>query len=63
MPEIADCARIDIENGAAVVDFAEENAVDFVIIGPEAPLAAGVADDLRSAGFLVFGPLEGGSRP
>ncbi|WP_226779178.1 phosphoribosylamine--glycine ligase [Oceaniglobus trochenteri] len=53
---IADCAALDILDGAAVVQFAEENAVDFVIIGPEAPLAAGVADDLRSAGILVFGP-------
>ncbi|PYC48820.1 phosphoribosylamine--glycine ligase [Litorivita pollutaquae] len=59
---IADCASIDIENGAAVVGFAEENAIDFVIIGPEAPLAAGVADRLRDAGVLVFGPSEAASR-
>ncbi len=54
--DIADCADLDIMNGAAVVSIAEENAIDFVIVGPEAPLAAGVADDLRNAGFLVFGP-------
>ncbi|MEO0831354.1 MAG: phosphoribosylamine--glycine ligase N-terminal domain-containing protein, partial [Pseudomonadota bacterium] len=48
--QIADCAALDIENGGAVVSFAEENAIDFVIIGPEAPLAAGVADRLREAG-------------
>ncbi len=54
--EIADCASIDIEDGATVATFAEENAIDFVIIGPEAPLAAGVADDLRAAGLSVFGP-------
>jgi phosphoribosylamine--glycine ligase len=36
----------------------EENTVDFVIIGPEAPLAAGVADRLRDAGVLVFGPSK-----
>ena len=54
--QIADCAALDIENGGAVVSFAEENAVDFVIVGPEAPLAAGVADRLREAGVLVFGP-------
>ncbi len=53
---IADCAALDIENGGAVVSFAEENAIDFVIIGPEAPLAAGVADRLRESGVLVFGP-------
>lgn len=54
--QIADCASFDIENGTAVVSFAEENAIDFVIVGPEAPLAAGVADRLREAGILVFGP-------
>ena len=53
---IADCASFDIMDGAVVVGFCEENSIDFVIIGPEAPLAAGVADDLRSAGFKVFGP-------
>ena len=54
--EIADCAALDIEDGGAVVGFAEENAIDFVIIGPEAPLAAGVSDRLRAAGIPVFGP-------
>ncbi|WP_420568032.1 phosphoribosylamine--glycine ligase [Thalassovita sp.] len=59
---IADCASLDIENGVAVVNFAEENAIDFVIVGPEAPLAAGVADDLRNAGFSVFGPSKDAAR-
>ena len=44
---IAECASLDIEDGAAVASFCDENAVDFVIIGPEAPLAAGVGDRLR----------------
>ncbi|MEY8801601.1 phosphoribosylamine--glycine ligase [Leisingera sp. XS_AS12] len=60
--QIAHCAALDIENGTAVVSFAEENAIDFVIIGPEAPLAAGVADRLRAAGLLVFGPSEAAAR-
>ncbi len=54
--EIAECALFDINDGGAVVTFAEENAVNFVMIGPEAPLAAGVADRLQEAGILVFGP-------
>jgi phosphoribosylamine--glycine ligase len=53
---IAECASLDILDGNAVARFAADNAVDFVIIGPEAPLAAGVADTLRDAGLLVFGP-------
>ncbi|MDF0599979.1 phosphoribosylamine--glycine ligase [Psychromarinibacter sp. C21-152] len=56
--EIAECARLDIEDGARVVDFSVANSVDFVIVGPEAPLAAGVADDLRAAGILCFGPSK-----
>jgi phosphoribosylamine--glycine ligase len=56
--EIATCADLDINDGAAVVAFAEEHAIDFVIVGPEAPLAAGVSDELRVAGFLVFGPSQ-----
>ncbi|MFD2738472.1 phosphoribosylamine--glycine ligase [Sulfitobacter aestuarii] len=55
---IASCADLDINDGAAVVDFAENNSMDLVIIGPEAPLAAGVADDLRDAGLSVFGPSK-----
>ncbi|WP_299967441.1 phosphoribosylamine--glycine ligase [uncultured Roseobacter sp.] len=54
--EIADCATLNIEDGGAVATFAEENAIDLVIIGPEAPLAAGVSDRLRATGIAVFGP-------
>ena len=56
--EIAECAALDILAPGAVVDFAHANTVDFVIIGPEAPLAAGVADRLREAGILCFGPSQ-----
>ena len=59
---IAECADINILDGDAVAVFAEENTVDFVIIGPEAPLAAGVADRLRDAGLSVFGPSAAAAR-
>jgi len=59
---IAECASLDIENGGAVMGFCEENAVDFVVIGPEAPLAAGVADRLREGGVLCFGPSAAAAR-
>lgn len=55
---IAECASFDVEDGASVVNFVEENSIDFVIVGPEAPLAAGVADRLRDANVLVFGPSK-----
>ncbi len=59
---IAECAALDIEDGGSVVTFAEENSIDFVIVGPEAPLAAGVADRLRDAGLMVFGPSAEAAR-
>ncbi len=62
MAAIADCAAINIEDGAAVAEFAVANSIDFVIVGPEAPLAAGVADRLREANVLVFGPSAEAAR-
>ncbi|WBL33950.1 phosphoribosylamine--glycine ligase [Sinirhodobacter sp. HNIBRBA609] len=53
---IAELASIDPCDSAAVLACVEENAIDFVVVGPEAPLAAGVADTLRGAGILTFGP-------
>lgn len=59
---LAECADINIMDGATVVTFCEENAVDFVIVGPEAPLAEGVADATRAAGILTFGPSLAAAR-
>ena len=59
---IAECADLDILDGDTVAVFAAENAVDFVIVGPEAPLAAGVANRLRDAGIAVFGPSAAAAR-
>jgi phosphoribosylamine--glycine ligase len=53
---------LDIESAAAVADFALQHAVDLVVIGPEAPLVAGVADALSAAGVRVFGPNAAGAR-
>ncbi len=62
MAQIADCAALDINSGTDVVAFCADNSIDFCIIGPEAPLAAGVADDLRAAGILTFGPSAAAAR-
>lgn len=53
---------IDTENGDMVVDFALKNDVGLVVIGPEAPLVAGVADAVRTAGVACFGPGAEGAR-
>ena len=55
---VADCADLDVLSRAEVLEFVQENAIDFVVVGPEAPLAAGVSDALRDAGILVFGPSQ-----
>ncbi len=60
--DLAECAEFDICDGAAVVEFAVAQSIDFVIIGPEAPLVAGVADALRGAGILCFGPSAAAAR-
>ena len=59
---LAEVARLDILDPAAVVQFATDAAIDFVIVGPEAPLVAGVADALAVAGILVFGPSAKAAR-
>ncbi|MGX9856163.1 phosphoribosylamine--glycine ligase [Limimaricola variabilis] len=59
---IAECADLDILDGDAVAGFAAEQAIDLIIIGPEAPLAAGVADTCRAAGLTVFGPSAEAAR-
>ncbi|KIT17700.1 phosphoribosylamine--glycine ligase [Jannaschia aquimarina] len=54
--QIAECASLDILDPAAVVGFADEESMDLVIVGPEAPLVAGVTDVLADAGIACFGP-------
>ena len=55
-PRVRRVAGVDPLDPAAVVAVARREAVELVVIGPEAPLAAGVADALRDAGIAVFGP-------
>ena len=52
----AECISIDACDPSAIVELARARSIDLVVIGPEAPLVAGVADALRSAGIGVFGP-------
>ncbi|MDR0944822.1 MAG: phosphoribosylamine--glycine ligase [Bifidobacteriaceae bacterium] len=56
--EIAELVTLDIQDPAAVAQKARELAVDLVVVGPEAPLVAGVADAVRGAGIACFGPSK-----
>jgi phosphoribosylamine--glycine ligase len=58
----AQCVAIDPCDAGAVVGLARDRGIDLVVIGPEAPLVAGVGDALREAGFAVFGPNADAAR-
>jgi phosphoribosylamine--glycine ligase len=58
----AECVALDITDHAAVIDFCRASAVDFVVVGPDAPIAAGIVDDLNAAGFKAFGPTKAAGR-
>jgi phosphoribosylamine---glycine ligase len=55
---IAQNAAIDITDHAAVVGLAQAERIDLVVIGPDAPAVAGLADDVRAAGLICFGPSK-----
>jgi phosphoribosylamine---glycine ligase len=52
----AECVALDIADHRVVGDFCREKKIDLVVVGPEAPLVAGLADDLRAESIRVFGP-------
>jgi phosphoribosylamine--glycine ligase len=54
--EHAELADLDTADNGAVLAFCRDQAIDFVVVGPEAPLVAGLADTLRAGGIAVFGP-------
>jgi phosphoribosylamine--glycine ligase len=54
----ATCVALDIGDHAAVIAFCANNAIDFVVVGPEAPLVVGIVDDLEAAGIRTFGPSK-----
>ncbi len=49
---------VKVEDHPAVVQVCKDKQIDLVVVGPEVPLAAGIADDVRAAGFKVFGPSK-----
>ena len=58
MAEIAECVPLQLTDHAAVIALAKARAIDFVVVGPEAPLVAGLVDDLAAAGITAFGPSK-----
>jgi phosphoribosylamine--glycine ligase len=56
--QIAECVALDVARHDAVIRFCTEKDIGLVVIGPEAPLVAGLADDLEAAGIKAFGPSK-----
>jgi phosphoribosylamine---glycine ligase len=54
----AECIVLDVADHASVATFCRANAIDLVVVGPEAPLVAGIVDDLEAAGIKAFGPSK-----
>jgi phosphoribosylamine--glycine ligase len=58
----AECVPLDPADHAAVIAFCRSAGIDFVVVGPEAPLCAGIVDDLEAAGIKAFGPSKAAAR-
>jgi phosphoribosylamine---glycine ligase len=58
----AECVSLDVADHAAVIAFCRSNNIELVVVGPEAPLCAGIVDDLATAGIKAFGPSKSAAR-
>ncbi len=58
----AECVALDLADHAAIVAFCRKTGIDFVVVGPEAPLCAGIVDDLEATGIKAFGPTKAAAR-
>jgi len=57
----AECIALDLADHAGIVAFCRNNKIDLVVVGPEAPLCAGIVDNLEAAGIKAFGPSRAAS--
>jgi phosphoribosylamine--glycine ligase len=58
----AECVALDLADHASVIAFCRVNRIDLAVVGPEAPLCAGIVDDLEAAGIKAFGPTRTAAR-
>ena len=56
------CVPVEADDTQGILDFSHKTEIDFVVVGPEAPLAAGLVDDLERAGIAAFGPSAKAAR-
>src|SRR5712691_2561324 len=60
--EVAVLVPVSADEVGAIADFAERESIDLTVVGPEAPLVAGLADEMEARGLPVFGPTAEGAR-
>jgi phosphoribosylamine---glycine ligase len=60
--EVAQCEPLDVTKPLVIADFVDANGIDLTVVGPEAPLVAGLADELAERGNRVFGPSMAAAR-
>jgi phosphoribosylamine--glycine ligase len=60
--DVATCVDLDASDHISVISFCSDHEIDLVVVGPEAPLVAGLVDDLKAANILAFGPTAGGAQ-
>lgn len=58
MEDVATCVSGSVEDNAFLVNFAKENNIDMVVVGPEVPLTNGIVDDMEKVGIPSFGPKK-----
>ena len=58
----AECVDLDVADHGVVIAFCRARRIDLVVVGPEAPLCAGIVDDLEAAGIKAFGPARAAAR-
>jgi phosphoribosylamine--glycine ligase len=58
----AECIALDLSDHDGIIAFCRNNKIDLVVVGPEAPLCAGIVDDLEAAGIKAFGPSRAAAR-
>src|SRR5579875_2071887 len=61
MAALAECVPIGLHELERLADFAEREAIDFTVVGPEAPLIAGLVDVFEARGLPIFGPRQAGA--
>ncbi|MCC6545573.1 phosphoribosylamine--glycine ligase [Candidatus Sumerlaeota bacterium] len=60
--QVAETPRVALHSHEDWVSYARQNAIDLVVVGPEAPLDGGIADAFRAAAIPIFGPVKAGAR-